>query len=1100
MRESRKLNQKGVVVQALILIPVVIGIVAGVYLVQKTQIFKPKADSNTIAFIDRNGIPLPSVVDNIPQTVSPTVKVKLSSPLGGPPALVAPDSTRVFLTSKTYTSNLGGISGADAKCQALADNPDDNPATTDSLGGKWLALVSDRNTDVKDRIKSNDKGYKLINGSKIADNYENLFSNNGLQVPLNIDQTGKIISGAWDPKDLSQRVWTGSKANGNFGEFSIYGDDCNQWNAVVNGFVYTGSFPSAQFWLDSQSSVNPLLACGIGRSDFDPITGKSTWVLTEPYNFRLYCFEDPQLQIQPLGSPAVYTVSYKLAEAPHQLATASAQIYYKDSIKTDYTFKDISSGIKTLFVEFTDNLKNLATKSAQIKLVTQTPSPSPSTPPLSHEISSCGAITESGNYTISPNFLLSNAYSCITIKDVNDVTIDCNNNNINLDFGDSNSNFIVGQNVKNLTIKSCNFKQKYVGTKDNPQDNPNKVEMILKTIFVDKGESISITNNSFTKASVAVENSNKLIVKDNTITGSISIGSVNNGLIEKNTVTNSNASRECAALINSSGGTNNIIRGNTTDGLIGADGRLYCDDGIFLTNETGALVEDNTMKNNWDVGLETMGYVKNSKIVNNITTNTRLGGIGGWYHNSLSGNEFSGNKVYESRMLFYFFRSNQLDNEGFYKQDSVDFKDNKFSNNKLINSQKSTAVASFIAMDAENITDTVRNDQTKITLDKVHASNNSFINNDFGINNSAPLLVPVNSIIDGGGNICSKEKYEYTNRFRDYTIALNCSNSTPSPSPSPSASPVVPPPPPAGGGGGGSGGGGGGGSSSGGGGGVPAKKTIKYIKYAEDPYSLSSAPRVPYYPGDPLPYTFKNSPQGNKYFIFVRFEDANGQVFKINGQDYITQSIDVVTNDTSSVNPPSGGGTPQVDQPTTKPSTEEVIVGNASLSTPASVNKTGSGWGSVSINLSISGFSTPGRSIAGLFVRNQTGTCTINDCGYSGWTQIRSYGSNGTDGNSWSAPADFAPGIHMFGVFSLNADGTAGSLLAVSSTNFENSSSGTGGSSSGGSTVNCTPTVTPCTCGGSDPSSDDYAGVCKINPGGCNGGWCKAGVCETCSQ
>lgn len=86
MWESHKLNQKGVVIQAIILVVVAIGIIAGVYLVQKTQIFKPKASVNPIIFKSSTGDALPVNASGVPQSTSSTVKVEIISPLGGPMA------------------------------------------------------------------------------------------------------------------------------------------------------------------------------------------------------------------------------------------------------------------------------------------------------------------------------------------------------------------------------------------------------------------------------------------------------------------------------------------------------------------------------------------------------------------------------------------------------------------------------------------------------------------------------------------------------------------------------------------------------------------------------------------------------------------------------------------------------------------------------------------------------------------------------------------------------------------------------------------------------------------------------------------------------
>jgi hypothetical protein len=51
---------------------------------------------------------------------------------------------RIFLTSTVYDGNLGGLAGADAKCQARADAA--------QLGGTWKAILSTRTVDAADRI------------------------------------------------------------------------------------------------------------------------------------------------------------------------------------------------------------------------------------------------------------------------------------------------------------------------------------------------------------------------------------------------------------------------------------------------------------------------------------------------------------------------------------------------------------------------------------------------------------------------------------------------------------------------------------------------------------------------------------------------------------------------------------------------------------------------------------------------------------------------------------------------------------------------------------------------------------------------------------
>lgn len=97
--------------------------------------------------------------------------------------------------------------------------------------------------------------------------------------------------------------------------------------------------------------------------------------------------------------------------------------------------------------------------------------------------------------------------------------------------------------------------------------------------------------------------------------------------------------------------------------------------------------------------------------------------------------------------------------------------------------------------------------------------------------------------------------------------------------------PAAPIPPPAGGPGGSSGGGGGGSSPT-----QPVIKTISQVRAAESPTNLQTALWKPYTQGMVLSHTFIDASPGEK-FIFVQFSDNQGQIIKINGQDYIQSSI-----------------------------------------------------------------------------------------------------------------------------------------------------------------------------------------------------------------
>lgn len=50
-----KLNQRGAIIQILMLLILVVGLVVGIYLVGKTQIFKPKASSQEMQWVISSG-------------------------------------------------------------------------------------------------------------------------------------------------------------------------------------------------------------------------------------------------------------------------------------------------------------------------------------------------------------------------------------------------------------------------------------------------------------------------------------------------------------------------------------------------------------------------------------------------------------------------------------------------------------------------------------------------------------------------------------------------------------------------------------------------------------------------------------------------------------------------------------------------------------------------------------------------------------------------------------------------------------------------------------------------------------------------------------
>lgn len=113
------------------------------------------------------------------------------------PTTQASQRSRLFVTSQHGSGNLGswpqaggqsGLAAGDQICQALADNA--------ALGGTWKALLSTPGNDFRDRSTHNAKGYMQIDGTVVANSWDELFnpSCNMWQGKLNLTETGGIAA------------------------------------------------------------------------------------------------------------------------------------------------------------------------------------------------------------------------------------------------------------------------------------------------------------------------------------------------------------------------------------------------------------------------------------------------------------------------------------------------------------------------------------------------------------------------------------------------------------------------------------------------------------------------------------------------------------------------------------------------------------------------------------------------------------------------------------------------------------------------------------------------------------------------------------------
>jgi hypothetical protein len=117
------------------------------------------------------------------------------------PACGAGGPCRVFLSSTRYDGNLGGLSGADAKCQGLAEEA--------NLPGTYKAWLSDSTSSPSSRFLPSTGPYRLINGTTIAANFTDL-TDETLLAPIDVTETRGGVGS-------SIGVWTHTLPSGNGG-------------------------------------------------------------------------------------------------------------------------------------------------------------------------------------------------------------------------------------------------------------------------------------------------------------------------------------------------------------------------------------------------------------------------------------------------------------------------------------------------------------------------------------------------------------------------------------------------------------------------------------------------------------------------------------------------------------------------------------------------------------------------------------------------------------------------------------------------------------------------------------------------------------------
>jgi hypothetical protein len=154
----------------------------------------------------------------------------------------------VFVTATAFAGNLGGVAGADAKCQALADlSPNAR-----IKGHTFLAWVSTSATSPNARFTHGTMPYILGNGQLVAANWQDLTDGSLMNTGISLDEQGHSQADvAWTgtasinaaPSGQSCTDWT-SSSPGDKGRYGNVSGNGNGWSGSGDDSC---NFPSSLY-------------------------------------------------------------------------------------------------------------------------------------------------------------------------------------------------------------------------------------------------------------------------------------------------------------------------------------------------------------------------------------------------------------------------------------------------------------------------------------------------------------------------------------------------------------------------------------------------------------------------------------------------------------------------------------------------------------------------------------------------------------------------------------------------------------------------------------------------------------------------------------
>jgi hypothetical protein len=171
------------------------------------------------------------------------------------PALAQDTSMSFFITSRGPGdgANLGGLAGADAHCQQLAES-------AGVTGKTWRAYLSTASENARDRIGSGP--WHNAKGEAIATSVEELHGEaNRISKETGLTEKGDMVKGRGDEPNMHD-ILTGSTPEGNVTQ----GQTCNDWTSNGEGGATVGHHDRIGLRDDAASkswnSSHPSRGCG----------------------------------------------------------------------------------------------------------------------------------------------------------------------------------------------------------------------------------------------------------------------------------------------------------------------------------------------------------------------------------------------------------------------------------------------------------------------------------------------------------------------------------------------------------------------------------------------------------------------------------------------------------------------------------------------------------------------------------------------------------------------------------------------------------------------------------------------------------------------